>query len=245
MDEEVNKAINRYCAHFFRQIERVQEITGDSADLFKKILFSSVLDALSRSVFPKQKPRDRFTSLVRVFGEWPEHKRVSLPHLVRLLQKHPSVPCDELRAFTKTRLSEWNDPSNGIGLDQDPILDEVLIYVPKSDDRKAIISEETVQKLTHLQLLYSHRCVIFHELRTPGYGIDIGFDNKPYYHELHSVDDDGQLAEKETFEMVYPVRFFQNLCMVILTNLQSHLQHNKINPVRSYRFGSYWIEDLN
>ena len=53
-----------------------------------KILCCSIFDALSKSVFPDIKGnRQRYIELVRLCDQWPESQKVSLLHLVRLLEK--------------------------------------------------------------------------------------------------------------------------------------------------------------
>lgn len=240
METLLNEAINRYCNHFSKQIVRVNEVSGESEELFRKILFCSILDALSRSVFPHKEKRKNFTLLVQKYGDWPEHNRVSLPHLEALLKDNTDTAFEKLREITTTRLKGWKHPMNTIALDRDPELDEIVEYWPKG--RK----KDDIDRLTHLQLLYSYRCFLVHEFRTPGYGVD-AFDpdaDKPYYHELDTHSDEKSMWI-ESIELVYPVKFFENLCKNVLRGLKKHLQEKKKNPYKSYIFGSYWIEPLN
>ena len=69
-------------------------------------------------------------------------------------------------------------------------------------------------------------------------------DNEPFYHDMESY---GNLEDlpSVTIELVYPTTFLHNLCLSILANLEKYLTRNDINPFESYKFGTYWIEELN
>ncbi len=244
MSEQDDQAINRYCEHFLKQIGQIQAFSGESAALFKKTLFCSLLDALSRSVHPRKEPRDRFTSLVRRFGRWSHQDRVSLPHLVRLLQLTPDPAFEKLRKFALQKLAQWRAPWDVISLDQDPLIDEVSKYWPRNEEYKMPIERVRLDSLTHLQLLYSHRNSLFHELRSPGYGMDFGEKDEPYYHDMSTVSSMND-PPIETSELVYPVKFFEQLCSTVLSEVKAYLTENQLNPYDYYKFGSYWIEGLN
>ena len=128
METLLNENIDRYCNHFSRQIVRVNEVSDEEGGLFRKILLSSILDAMSRSVCPPGGNRKGFTFLVKNFGDWPDHNRVSLPHLEKLLKDNTDTAFKKLREITATRLKEWKHPMNTIPLDRDPVLDEIVGY---------------------------------------------------------------------------------------------------------------------
>lgn len=244
MKKDASEAATRYCAYFSTQIERISNLAGESSELFKKILFCSVLDALSRSIYPSKKPRERFTSLVRKFGRWPHKDRLSLPHLGRLLELIPDPDFDKIRQLTFEKLAQWEAPWGTIPLDQDPHYDEIAKYWPNGVELKEPFKMINLRSLTHLQLLYSHRNSLFHEFRVPGYGIEIDDDDEPYYHDLTTIVDNGE-PDRVSLELVYPVRFFELLCLTVLEGLKECFEKNELNPNDSYRFGSYWMEDLN
>ncbi len=68
-----------------------------------------------------------------------------------------------------------------------------------------------------------------------GYGIDFIRKAEPFYH--------GMTADRNTWELVYPVRFFVELVKSALTNLESYLGKEGLDPYTSYKFGSRWRED--
>jgi hypothetical protein len=69
-------------------------------------------------------------------------------------------------------------------------------------------------------------------------------DDEPFYHDMSTIADDGE-PDLETIGLVYPVKFFEQLCITVLDGLKAYLKENQLNPYDSYRFGSYWIEGLN
>jgi len=244
MDEQVDEGINRYYEYFTGQITQIQSISGESSGLYKKILFCSFLDALSRSAYPRKRPGDRFTSLIRRFGQWTHQDRVSLPHLVRLLQLAPDPAFENLRKFALERITAWKAPWNGIKLDHDPHRDEIEKLWPSAKEHKIPIGGVSLLLLTHLQLLYSHRNFLVHEYRHPGHDFDMPGEDEPYYHDMETLDSENE-PPIETIELVYPVKFFEKLSVTVLSGLKEYFKENHLNPFDYYKFGSYWIEELN
>jgi len=245
MQEQLDEPIERYCKYFSKQIDLVNAVSGEASDLFRKILFCSILDALSRSIYPRKRPGDRFRSLVKRFGNWADHDRVSLPHLARLLQLIPDPEFEKLRKFALDKLTKRQASWNNVKLDNDPQKNEVLKYWPKIDEYKKPLENINLESLTHIHLLYSHRNFLVHELRTPGYGVEeMNDDGEPFYHDL-STFSHIDAPPLETIELVYPVKFFEKLCLTVLNRLQVYLKENQLNPYDSSKFGSYWIEGLN
>lgn len=229
MNETVYEAVDRYWHHFSNQINQIADLSCESADLFKETLFCSLIDALSRSVFPWKQPRDRFTSLVQRFGRWEHQDRISLPHLARLLQLAPDPAFEKLRRFVLEKLFYWKAPWDVVTLDQDSLMEEVSKYWPRNNEYKMPIEKVRIESLTHLHLLYSYRNSLVHELRQPGYGIDTGERSKPYYHDMSTITH-GNEPPLETFELVYPAKFFEKMCNIILTTLRDYMKENQLNP---------------
>lgn len=243
MSGHIDEEISRYCCHFTRQIELIKALSGESASLFQKALFCSLLDALSCSAYPNKRPRDRFTSLVRKFGRWSNQDRISLPHLARVLQLTSDPAFSELRKYSIDKLSAWEATWGSIKLDQDPKLDEVLEHCPNID-LSTKINEVEIKFLTHLHLLYSHRNSLVHELRSPGKGMESGKEHEPFYHDLSTITSSSE-PSIETIELVYPVLFFEQMCTTVLSGLKEYLKANELNPFDCYDFGSYWLGNLN
>lgn len=242
MSEHIDEEISRYCCHFTKQIKLIKALSGESASLFQKALFCSLLDALSRSAITCKNNKERFTYLVEEFGQWSNQDRVSLPHLARVLQIAPDPAFSELREYSTDKLSAWKATWGSIKLDQDPKLDEVLKHCPNKDP-SAEINGVQIKFLTHLHLLYSHRNSLIHELRSPGKGMESEEEHEPFYHDLSTITSFSE-PSIETIELVYPVLFFEQMCTTVLTGLKEYLKANELNPFDCYDFGSYWLDKL-
>jgi hypothetical protein len=142
--------------------------------------------------------------------------------------------------------SEYGKWGSGeiVGLERDPDINDVLKYWPKENEHKKPLSGITVEFLQHINLLYSHRNYLIHELRTPGYGIDSYNEDYPYYISFSHISDDHS-EDIETWELTYPVLFLKNLVSICLSNMKQYLIENNIDPYVSYTFGTYWIDELN
>src|SRR4030042_1761683 len=120
--------ITRYSKYFREQLELIGGIKASgSTKIFKKSLYVSAIDALSKCVFPHRTGnRDRIVALLVRFSNWPEGDRVSLPHLARLLRLNPDPAYDKLR---KTIFKAYdNSPvlhSEVVGIDTDPTYETI------------------------------------------------------------------------------------------------------------------------
>jgi hypothetical protein len=89
-------------------------------------------------------------------------------------------------------------------------------------------------------LFYTYRNSLIHELRNLGYGLEeLSLEKEPSYH--HFTDE----KNEETWQLVYPLGFFEIICETCVKNLKKYLVSNNINPYNSFNSGSYWKEGLN
>ena len=96
------------------------------------------------------------------------------------------------------------------------------------------------ESLKHVHLLYTYRNSLIHELRNLGYGLEeLSLGKEPSYHSMTMEDG------KDTWQLVYPLGFFENICETCIINLKEYLILNNIDPYNSFNFGSYWKEELN
>jgi len=235
-EEDSEKFIN----FFRRQLEVIDSAQfAEKGSLYKKVLLVGVIDALSKTIYPRKgSNRDRFVSFIRYFAKWKNCERISLPHLVRLLEKVPDTDFSELRKFALPRLAEWAD-GEVIYLDKDPDYSEVQRLWPRDKEYTKPLEHLQLDSLRHVHLLYSYRNSLIHEMRKPGYGMEFPDDEEPFYGSmLHGKDGN-------TWELVYPLKFFLSVCNRVLTGLESYYSENRINPYDYFAFGTYWIEDLN
>lgn len=236
---EYNEDIEGFVGFFSRQLQVIKSAQfAEKGDLYKKTLLVSIIDALSGTVYPRKGNRDRFVSFIRYFGQWKDCEKVSLPHLVRLLEKVPDTDFFELREFALSRLGEWPE-GEVICLDRDPDYFEVQKLWPKERECTKPLGNLQLDSLRHVRLLYSYRNNLVHEMRKPGYGMEFPDDDEPFYGSRLSEE------SKSTWELAYPLRFFLSLCVRALIGLKTYYSENGINPYDCFVFGTYWIEDLN
>ncbi len=245
MTDKLRESIDRFVGYFKKQINEIERLETEHAELYRRLLYASVLDTLAGTVLPKRSNRERFVYFVQRFCQWPDGDRVSLPHLVQLLRKNPDPAFQSLRewAFAKFKLL----PVHGsvlMPISHDPSFDEVRQAWPAPKEHRTPLEGVDLVSLQHYQLLYFYRNTLVHELRTPGYGIDFGDDREPFYHRMSTLDDSDKLVQVSV-ELVYPWRFLHDLCDRALDQLKNYFTTNELNPYDSLVFGTYWIRELN
>jgi hypothetical protein len=122
----------------------------------------------------------------------------------------------------------------------DPEYKEIKRYWPKGQENYESIKGVKLESLKHVYLFYTYRNSLVHESRNLAYGIEeAALEKEPSYHGLITED------EGNIWQLVYPLRFFENICETCLKNLEKYLNLNNINPYNSFNFGYYWKEELN
>ena len=237
---EIQKQIERFILYFQNKYQIIKETKFKSnSELFKKILYIGIIDALSKTIFPRKGNRERFVSFLENFSDWKHCSRISLPHLVRLLEFTPEPEYSKLREFAFSAYEQWLS-GDIIGLEKEPKYEEVMRYWPRGKDNIEPIKGVKLESLKHVHLLYTYRNSLIHELRNLGHGIEeLSLGKEPSYH--HLTDE----KNEETWQLVCPLGFFENICENCVKNLEKYLTENNINPYNSFNFGSYWIEELN
>jgi len=237
---EVQKQIERFISYFQNKYEIIKETEFEANDeLFKKVLYIGIIDAISKTVFPRKGNRIRFVLFIEIFSGWKNCDRISLPHLVRLLEFTPEPEYSKLREFAFSAYEQWLS-GDIIGLETDPKYKEIIKYWPKGKDNTEPIEGVKLESLKHANLLYTYRNSLIHELRNLGYGQEeLSLGKEPSYHSMTMEDG------KDTWQLVYPLGFFENICETCVKNLKKYLIKNNINPYNSFKFGSYWKEELN
>lgn len=240
----LREKINLFISFFNEQIESIDSAKFSKNDiLFKKTLYVAMIDALSKTIYPKKRSKDRFTSFIINFSKWRYCTKISLPHLARLLTKAPDPDFSRLREFTFPIFDSWKDGSI-IKLNEDLDYEQVQKLWPKHSDHAKLLGNVKLDFLRHDYLLYAYRNSLFHELRSPGYGIESEKISKdePFYHSMSHADTE---QEEDTWELVYPLGFFKGMCRRMLEKLLGYYGENRIDPHSFFTFGTYWIEELN
>lgn len=237
--ETLRDNIDQFTSFFHEQLGSIHSAQfPKNGNIFKKILYVAIIDALSKTVYPKKGNRNRFVYFVRSFSGWDYCKRISLPHLVRLLQRDPDPEFSNLREFAFPLFDKW-DTDDEQKLDEDPDCEEVQKRWSKNKAHARRIEKVPLDFIRHDHLLYTYRNSLVHELRYPGYGMESG--NEPFYHYRPHLD----VPEKSSWQLAYPVGFFEAICKTALENLKKYYTINRIDPCSFFSFGPYWIEELN
>jgi len=236
---ELETGIDRFLGFFRNRLKEIGDLDcGQTTALFRKVLYSSILDALSRTTsHPKKGNRERITEFLRMFCNWPSCEKISLPHLVRLLEKVPDPAFSALRQYAFSLLDQWGE-GEIISLDTDPDIENVKRHWPKEIPKP--LEDIQIEFLQHVNLFYRYRNSLVHELREPGYGMEFTDDSEPFYHSMTDTE-----SKTETWELVYPLPFYERLCEAAIKELKDYYLKDRIDPYSCYVFGTYWIEELN
>jgi hypothetical protein len=147
------------------------------------------------------------------------------------------------------KINKWID-GEVITLDRDPKYQEVINLWPKENEYKSpirnISKEITLESIQHVHLFYSHRNSLVHEFRMPGLlTMDpISHPEEPSYCVLsREIDEKGN--EYTSWELMYPLGFYNRIAGKCLQNIGEYLRRNQIDPIVFFTSGSYWIDELN
>jgi hypothetical protein len=121
MPHDLDSSINVYIGHFKKTVQRLRGYALDPEDrLLKKNILVSVLDALSRTASNyADGNRERFTGIVANFGDWPNHSRVSAPHVSYFLRNLCSPAYEGARVFIAEVIRK-NSHGGFVTLSSDP-----------------------------------------------------------------------------------------------------------------------------
>jgi hypothetical protein len=246
MSEAAQRHIADYIAYFRDQIGSVAAHCPDSSEgsLHSRILYTAILDAISRTVSGQVQNRKRLVHFVEHFCDWPEWNRVSLPHLHRLVADKPEPELAPLRALTNGSITQWT-PASRIPLTRDPSVAEIEGVWPQSHGKMIPIDGVRLPWLQHSQLLYTYRNGLIHEFRSVGAHAELWDDAEPYYAYLGQYESESSRLVKHTWVLQYTATFFKRLCETGLSNLESYLGKSGLDPYKTMDSGDYWIRELN
>ena len=253
MTENLEKGITDFINYFTKQLNEIHElktlcVVEDKKvcchpEIFQRLLYVSVLDTLARSVKPNQKEnKKRFIYFVRHFCQWQDGERISLPHLFQLLRKNPDPAFEKLRVWVLKKYKAMPVHNSGfMSISDDPAYEDVKCLWPIHKKNDTPLERIRLDSFRHFHLLYAHRSTLVHELRAPGYGMNFANKIVPYYHGRSINGDEVDVSA----ELVYPRKFLHQLCETALQNLEEYFLANELNPYDSFKFGTYWIQELN
>lgn len=246
MYESVEKNITAYINYFRYQIDNIEDQCSTTRDgnLYARILYTAIIDSLSRMVFRQESNRDRFVKFVCQYCDWSDCTRVSLPHLYRLVANKPNANLSMLKKFATQNIGSWR-PAEKIVLNRDPSSETVEELWPKVNNKMLKIDGIWIKWIQHVHLLYTYRNHLVHEFQTPGRHVELWDLNEPYYAYLVEYENDNSVDKKRSWELQYPAKFFKRLGESGLSNLRNYLFENHIDPYINTDRGNYWIDELN
>ena len=235
----LEESIMQFASFFEERIKDIATINvGKSNNLFQKTLYAALLDALSKTVTsPMKGNRERIISLIRHFSQWEECNNVSLPHLIRLLEKNPDPEFSQIRAYVFSLYDKWTYGAV-FEIKEDPKFEEIRKLWPANTVKA--FGNIRLEAIQHVNLFYEYRNSLVHELRELGYGMEFKESDEPFYHSMQNLD-----SNQYSWEMVYPIGFYEKLCRNTLSSLKEYYLKERIDPYSAYQFGSYWIRSLN
>ena len=243
MTETLTENIHQFISFFRERLDEIGKISNVTyAHQYQKMLYLSAVDALARVRLPQETSnKRRFTEFVQGFAKWPDDRRVSLPHLDKLLKDIADPQLLGLREYVRDKMGTWR-PGKIYPLDVDPVFEEVIKFCPKSNDGKnASLRGAGVASVTHVNLLYACRNMLVHEFRSP----TADFSNAgPCYINQSNIFANGE-RKTAVWKLSYPVSFMKGIATNCLENLENYLRQNKIDPYDSFVFGDYWLDSLN
>jgi hypothetical protein len=264
--------IDRFYEHFERQTTSIS-LLGETQkwDLFARILFTCMLDTLSK--VSANDPEDRlpsgkrFVTFLKRHSGWEAANRVSLFHLDRALEKQDEPAFSEFRSWVMDAISGAVNLVNPEYIVQhpavveppitvDPKLEEAEKHWPKKNGTPMKLKigsiggrrELQISHFTHAQLLWRYRCHLIHEFRIPGAGWDVKRHGEPYYQNMAEGDiseESGWTVTARRWELVYTLGFLKELCGNSLLGLRQQLRSEGRDPYQAFKFGSYWLPMLN
>jgi len=147
-----------------------QHLEKAAAYAFQRILLVNAIEALAWYRNPKPKPRPRTVSFLNECTSWNDVERVSLPHLLRLLELLGHSRFHASHKWASERLAGWNSETP---ISKDPSLDEVKQVLPKGDRQNLVSRELRLDRLQHSHLFYSNRNSLVRVSRGQGFGMEM------------------------------------------------------------------------
>lgn len=184
---KTNRHIKRFINYFTDQLGAIDAIKVPddrlqscvNVNIFRKILYTSIIDALSGIRYPdiRHKNRGKLIRFLDDYSCWYEKDLVSLPILIERLRIVKGYT--RLKRYLRLTM-EQSSAKYGSSLD--------IMAVDKCVQELNILTQNPVElKLIddtrHKYLFYTYRNFIVHEFREPGYGMNVfGEGIKPVYH---------------------------------------------------------------
>ncbi|NQU83385.1 MAG: hypothetical protein HQ536_01610 [Parcubacteria group bacterium] len=224
-----------YIEEALKAIKKINTPDKSNTRVFKKILYCTIVDTLSKCAHPQKTDNGkRFRDFVSEFGNWDERNKVSLPQLKLYLDKQSNECFNFLKNFVEQKINQWEEAliCETKNLEHDPTLKEIIKFC---SNRK---KQEELKFFQHISLLWKYRNFLIHEFREP----EGSFEGENDY-EIHYYSQTDLNTQEETWELVYPLSFFEKLAETCTNNLKKKFLVEKTSPYDSFAFSSEWFLD--
>lgn len=242
-DSNVSAQIDKFATAFHSYTCSVSSIdVGQDTARYRKILYFTILEALSTARYPTIRPGNAFSKFVVNFGGWADGDKISLPHLVAALERTAGPEFDELRQFAYSELRRWGS-GGPLCIDRDIDKAEIQRRWPKESDdsaRKILELKLDWSALQHRKLLYSYRSKLSHESRQPTVSFEQFSDQRPYYESVQNL-----AGSSTEWHIVYPSGFLVAICRAGVDGLKTWLTAKSKDPYQQFKFGRFLVEKLN
>ena len=244
-DRMIEEKILKFSGVFERYVGSVEALDlPEDCGHFRKILYFTLLEALSKARYPGRNPHRAFSSFVVEIAKWKDGDRVSLVHLVSALARTTETRFHELRALANEEFDKWNPSGGHMEASLDLPRSQVQSKWPVDCDGKQLEIPEIGAKFCdfqHRNLLYSYRCKLTHESREPSMGFsDLDDLQMPYYDPIRSLRN-GVVH----WHLVYPSGFLSALCRRSVAGLAQVFCAQGKDPYRQFQFGHFLLDNLN
>lgn len=214
---------------FSEDFQKTRDPESGNLRFYKKVLLITALDTLASIRYPRKnypqlnrKNQERFVSFVSESGIWPEGSLVSIPFVLK-----QGVAGGQLLVLLNQRYGQRQDngefsvPCANIDLPMDQ-----LLKLASTEQEEKVIREHQ-----HFALLYRYRNYLVHESREPGYAMEIGTDEAPYY---HSYINDTRLY------LCYPLAHFAAMLRNAIGYIETFLLQHSLDPYEFVSDTSAW-----
>ena len=201
---------------------------SEDDEISKSILLCSLMDTLSRCIYPKIPNRDRFIFFVEDFSGWENKNRISLVQLYYFIKDEKDKIYQPIKSYVENKVSKMLR-----GAIYKTSFDEYLY-----DLKYLKVIESEIQKFSYANLLYKFRNHLVHEFRTPGYGSNFSKSTEIHYYSLTHISDKPAYT---TWELVFPAAYLSNLVMKSIKNSRNYCLEVKYNPYDSFEFNTLWL----
>lgn len=230
--------INTFVSVIKQHLDFVKSNDFKFSTLYKKIICVGIIDLLSKTVYPNVKyNRTRVKKYINNYAPHCIWNKVSLGHLIRLLELTDSNEFIKIEEYAKNKLGKSNSPAEPRVEFIDPDYHIIKELWPSKIEK---INKIKLTDLKHVNLFYNYRNNLVHELRRPGGLIDDNINHKvPFYYGLLSDN------YEYFWKLVYPLGFFYDICTSALANTKKHYLNTNTNPYKIVGNSDYLIDLLN